>query len=297
MEIIKATFLFIIIASGYGAAQVVTAVAPLKPGNKWVYQSTIAGDHSNPETYQYLITDSIQVIIDIPFYVAREGRNLGYANYYGITPNQLFARYDSEISDSLYTYFKIMPQKGDTWEQQWKNGITLHNTIIDTFVTQVFGNSITIYTVDRLTIENGDTSTFGGSREYWTKEYGMLNGLYEQAEDILKGCVIDGVLYGDTTITGIEEVNMLPDKFVLYQNYPNPFNPNTVISWELATGSKVRLEIYNILGEKLKILIDKYYNSGKYSLTFNAEDLPSGIYFYRLISEDFIQTKKMILLR
>ncbi len=297
MKIIKTTIFLSIITFGFTTAQVVTAVAPLKPGNKWVYQSTIGGDYSNSETYQYLITDSIKVINGMTFYTARVGKYLGYTTYYGITPNQLFARYGTEISDSLYTYFKINPQKGDIWEQQWKNGIILHNVIIDTFVAPVFGKSITIYVIDRLTIENGDTSTFGGSREYWTKELGMLNGIYEQAEDIIVGCVIDGVLYGDTTVTGIEEVKELPDKFVLYQNYPNPFNPNTVISWQLVTGSKVRLEIYNILGEKLKILIDKYYNSGKYNITFNAEELPSGIYFYRLITENFIQTKKMMLVR
>lgn len=192
MKFTKTTLLFIIITFGFAAAQVVTAVAPLKPGNKWVYQSTIAGDYSNPETYQYLITDSIKVINGIPFYVARVGRNLGYTTFYGITTDLLYAKYNLEISDSLYTYFKINPGKGDTWEQHWKNGITLYNTIIDTFTARVFNKNTLIYTIDRR-----DISLIYESREYWTEEYGMLNGLYEQAEDILKGCVIDGVLYGD----------------------------------------------------------------------------------------------------
>jgi hypothetical protein len=292
MKLIKTTIFFSIIIIELAAAQIITGVAPLKPGNKWVYQSYIAGDYSNPETDQYLITDSIKVINGIPFYAVLGGIKLDYTMYYGLTPDQYFARYVEFMTDSLFKYFKANIKFGDAWEQQWEGGITLYSTIIDTFTAKVFNKNTLIYTMDRR-----DSSLIHGSREYWTKEYGMLNGIYEQAEDILVGCVIDGVLYGDTTITGIDEAKELPDKFVLYQNYPNPFNPNTVISWQLVTGSKVRLEIYNILGEKIKTLIDEYYSPGKYNISFNAEELPSGIYFYRLITEDFIQTKKMMLVR
>lgn len=292
MKLIKTTIFFSIIIIELAAAQIITGVTPLKPGNKWVYQSYIAGDYSNPETDQYLITDSIKVINGIPFYAVLGGIKLDYTMYYGLTPDQYFARYVEFMTDSLFKYFKANIKFGDAWEQQWEGGITLYSTIIDTFTAKVFNKNTLIYTMDRR-----DSSLIHGSREYWTKEYGMLNGIYEQAEDILVGCVIDGVLYGDTTITGIDEAKELPDKFVLYQNYPNPFNPNTVISWQLVTGSKVRLEIYNILGEKIKTLIDEYYSPGKYNISFNAEELPSGIYFYRLITEDFIQTKKMMLVR
>ncbi len=293
MKFIKTTIFFSIIIIELTTAQIITGVAPLKPGNKWVYQSTIAGDYSNPETYQYLITDSIKVINGIPFYAVLGGIKLDYTMYYGITPDQYFARYVEFMTDSLFKYFKVNIKIGDTWEQRWQQAFStvLYTNVIDTFSANVFGMSTLIYVIDRT--DSGIVS----SREYWTKEYGMLNGIYEQAEDILVGCVIDGVLYGDTTITGIEKEKKLPDKFVLYQNYPNPFNPNTIISWQLLTVSNVRLEIYNILGEKIKILTDGYYSPGKYNTTFNAEELPSGIYFYRLITEDFIQTKKMMLVR
>lgn len=285
--------LFIIITFGSIKAQIVTTVAPLKAGNTWVYITTFPSS-TLTELEKFEVLDSMQLINGIPFYVVRS-INSGfsiYDAYYGIVPNQLFARYDTEISDSLYTYFKTNPQKGDTWEQRWKNGITLYNTIIDTFTANVFNKNTLIYTVDRR-----DSILINGSREYWTKEYGMLNGIYEWAEDILIGCVIDGVLYGDTTITGIDKENELPDKFVLYQNYPNPFNSNTVISFQLLTGSKARLEVYDILGERIKTLTDEYYRPGKYNISFNAEELPSGIYFFRFISENFVQTKKMILIR
>ena len=126
---------------------------------------------------------------------------------------------------------------------------------------------------------------------------GCLTGLYEQEEDILKGCVIDGVLYGDTnTVVGIDEVDKLPSDFILYQNYPNPFNPSTVISWQSPIGSNVKLIIYDLLGRKIRTLVNQYYNPGSYSVTFNADNLTSGTYFYRLITNDFIKTKKMLLI-
>ncbi len=278
--------LIILLVNFYAAAQVGTAPAPLKPGNRWTYNEYLAGDYAHPYLLQFEITDSIEVINGTPFYLTRGG------GYYGITSNKFFSRYDETISDSLYTYFEVNPQKGDTWEQHWKNGIILYNALVDTFTAKVFSKYTLIYVVDR-----SDSSKIISSREYWTKEYGMLDGLYEQEEDILKGCVIDGVLYGDTTITGIEEVRVLPDKFVLYQNYPNPFNPSTLISWQMAKGDKVKLVVYDILGREIKTLANKYYNTGKYSISFNAGDLPSGIYFYRIITNDFIQTKKMILVR
>ena len=289
----KLFLILIIFTNTYLTAQVVTAVAPLKPGNKWVYQEYLAGDYAHSNTYQYLITDSIKVINGISFYAARVGRDLGYTTYYGVTSEQFYVKYDTIMYDSLYKYFKLNINKDDTWEQKWNNVFSpiLYSTVTDTFSAQVFGKNTLIYVIDR------SDSVIVSSREYCTKEYGMLNGLYEQEEDILKGCVIDGVLYGDTnTVVGIDEVDKLPSDFILYQNYPNPFNPSTVISWQSPIGSNVKLIIYDLLGRKIRTLVNQYYNPGSYSVTFNADNLTSGTYFYRLITNDFIKTKKMLLI-
>lgn len=286
--------LFLFLFQVFISAQVVTAVAPLKPGNKWLYLSSVLTQNS---FLKFEVLDSVKVINNIPFFAVLTGENLDYTTYMGITQDNFYARYDEVISDSLYTYFKLNPKKGDIWDQQWKNGVILFNTIVDTFKAPVFGHNTLIYIVDRLTIENGDTSTFGGSREFWTKEFGLINGLYEQAEDILIGCVIDGVLYGDTTVVGIEDEQKLPNDFTLYQNYPNPFNPSTVISWQLAAGGYVTIKVYDVLGRELITLVNRYYITGKYKVNFKAKGLPSGEYFYRLITKDFIETKKMMLVR
>ena len=90
---------------------------------------------------------------------------------------------------------------------------------------------------------------------------------------------------------------MSPQKFSLEQNFPNPFNPTTTISFDLPERSKVQLRIYNILGEEVKDLINEERNAGHYEYHWNASGLASGVYFYRLKAGNFVETKKLILLR
>ena len=102
-------------------------------------------------------------------------------------------------------------------------------------------------------------------------------------------------------VTGIndEEDNLaaIPREFDLNQNYPNPFNPTTVIEFALPVKSKVELSVYNILGEKIITLVNEEKDAGNHQALFNAIYLSSGIYFYKLRANDFVQTKKMILLK
>ncbi len=94
-----------------------------------------------------------------------------------------------------------------------------------------------------------------------------------------------------------------PSRFTLEQNYPNPFSkgaggsPTTIISYSIPKGTNVKLNVYNLLGEKVAVLINKREAKGKHSVVFNAENLPSGIYIYELRTNDFVQSGKMILLR
>jgi len=94
----------------------------------------------------------------------------------------------------------------------------------------------------------------------------------------------------------------LPDDYTLDQNYPNPFNPSTTISYYLPKSGKVTLDIYNILGRKIRTLVEKTLKSGYHTTRWDGIDsegrpVASGIYFYRLKSDKFIQTKKMQLLK
>jgi hypothetical protein len=88
-----------------------------------------------------------------------------------------------------------------------------------------------------------------------------------------------------------------PALFELKQNYPNPFNPNTVISYQLPVSGDVTLKVYDVLGNEVATLADEYKPAGSYEVEFSADDLTSGIYFYKLQAGSYSETKKMILIR
>ena len=89
----------------------------------------------------------------------------------------------------------------------------------------------------------------------------------------------------------------LPRKFELSQNYPNPFNPTTLIKYEIAKTSEVTLKIYNSIGQEVAELVKETKVPGTYEVRFNAKELASGVYFYKLKAGNFISVKKMILMK
>ena len=98
--------------------------------------------------------------------------------------------------------------------------------------------------------------------------------------------------------TSIQENNkMLPVHFYLSQNYPNPFNPSTKISWQSPVGSHQTLKIYDVLGNEVATLVNEYKPAGSYEVEWDASKYSSGVYFYQLRTGNFVETKKMILMR
>jgi hypothetical protein len=95
----------------------------------------------------------------------------------------------------------------------------------------------------------------------------------------------------------VEKYKNLPNDFELSQNYPNPFNPSTTINFSIPQTSFVTLAIYDILGNKIKTLVNDVRSPGNYEVAFDGNNLSSGIYFYQLKAENYTQTKKMLLLR
>jgi hypothetical protein len=98
---------------------------------------------------------------------------------------------------------------------------------------------------------------------------------------------------------GKKEINnLIPTEYSLSQNYPNPFNPTTKINFDLPEDGKVNLIVYDILGrEIIKLVNDEFKTAGKYSTEFKGINLASGVYFYRLETNDFVQTKRMVLIK
>ncbi|MGD8782209.1 MAG: T9SS type A sorting domain-containing protein [Ignavibacteria bacterium] len=132
------------------------------------------------------------------------------------------------------------------------------------------------------------------------------NGQWVPENEPLKVTNPDGILFGYlakeiflyySKPTSVEIEKIIADGFNLLQNYPNPFNPSTVISYNIPEHSLVTLNIYNLLGEKIKTLVKQEQTPGKYQIKFDGNNFPSGIYFYQLKTDKFQQTKKMLLLR
>ena len=102
----------------------------------------------------------------------------------------------------------------------------------------------------------------------------------------------------NANVTGIENViTTLPSEFTLEQNYPNPFNPTTKINYQIPELSFVSLKIYDLLGSEIVRLVSEEKSVGSYEVGFDAANLPSGVYFYRLQAGSFVETKKMLLLK
>jgi hypothetical protein len=102
---------------------------------------------------------------------------------------------------------------------------------------------------------------------------------------------------GKFEYSDVVEVEIMPTKFELSQNYPNPFNPSTTIRFSLPKETLLKINIYNMLGELVETLAEGTYEAGYHKVNFKASSLSSGAYIYRIESSDFMQVKKMILLR
>ena len=88
-----------------------------------------------------------------------------------------------------------------------------------------------------------------------------------------------------------------PSAFSLGQNYPNPFNPVTIISFQLPVVSNVVLKVYDVMGKEVAMLVNDRLQAGTYEVKFNGSMLNSGVYFYRLTTEGFSETKRMLMIK
>lgn len=97
--------------------------------------------------------------------------------------------------------------------------------------------------------------------------------------------------------TEVETQYEVSNKYNISQNYPNPFNPSTKISFTLPEAGNVSLRVFNSIGEQVAVLVNKELNAGRHEVDFDAEDLTSGIYLYKIAAGNFSETKKMTLIK
>ncbi|MBS4028214.1 MAG: T9SS type A sorting domain-containing protein [Ignavibacteriales bacterium] len=248
---------------------------PLHIGNLWRYGTAI-------------VFGEIKVISDT---VLSNGKEYAVRNGYGVFTDD-FIRQDGNrvfVFDSATNTEKMIydfsKQVGDT--------VSVNYSTFDTTV-------ITVYSI-------GYEEIFGAMRKQWVFFERSLEdsfysldrivdsvGLYDGRGGILTGAIINGHLFGTMDVKETEKAKQVE----LFQNYPNPFNTKTVISFQLKVKSVVTLNVYNVLGKEVATLIhNRLMDEEKHEIEFDASNLTSGIYFYRLRSGNFSETQKLLLLK
>lgn len=224
------------------------------------------------------------------------------------------AKLDSTQEGAVFTLTGNVPGKGTGAVTLGTNGqVTYDGTVTGlsgTISGSHFHNAaagVSGGVVKTLTFTNNTTS---GS---WTSSDGS-----QPFTDVLLRELIKGRLYmnihtatnsngeirgqvgnsGDLVTGVLDQISdAVPSSFSLGQNYPNPFNPTTYITFDMKRSARVSLTIYNLLGQQVATLVDEMKQAGAYRVTFDGRSLTSGIYFYRLSTDNFVETRKMVLLK
>ena len=140
-----------------------------------------------------------------------------------------------------------------------------------------------------------------GGTEMGSTSYSVRGTVGQPAAGVLKGdntSALTGYwLLSSPLPTGIGDTPNLPRVYAMQQNYPNPFNPTTTIEFALPQESFVQLNVYNVSGQRVAELVSERRPAGVYKEPFDASSLASGIYFYRMQAEGFVQTRKLVLLK
>ena len=207
-----------------------------------------------------------------------------------------FSIYKGRGNNSWGTLYHLDADSGDVWLGSLED--SGYSWVYDVTEAIVFGRKSTIKI-----IRSGPFHPDSGGSEFWhidqylASEFGVI---YHKEEAnpfepiFLAGCVIDGDTFG--TITSIEDIRSdLPGNFVLEQNYPNPFNLSTTIEFSIPNEAYIHLNIYDLLGRKIRVLINERRSAGNYKVSFYGSNLSSGLYIARLCVNENTKTIKMLM--
>jgi hypothetical protein len=224
-------------------------------------------------------------------------------NQYALTRGSILASYPTE--DGRWgTAFGVVPPTALPVELSsfsasifnsrvklnWETATEVNNYGFEIFRQAHISTSLSVTGWEKIGFVNGNGNS-NSTKNYSFEDKSVLSGKYSYK---LKQIDNDGKYEYSKTV----EVDLgIPNKFELSQNYPNPFNPNTTIKFSMPEAGNVKLTIYNILGQEVKTLVNEYKEAGLYTVNFDAENLNSGLYIYKLQVNDFTQTHKMTLIK
>ncbi|HEY3250095.1 MAG TPA: T9SS type A sorting domain-containing protein [Ignavibacteria bacterium] len=279
---------------------------PLKVGNRWTWFGFAYPFAPPPNTSQTIL--STKLINNHLYYFSKHDVLWGNGT---IQSTYSYCRIDS-LTGNFYSYDTVSQTEclADSLNSRKNDSARTCGgkwyRCIDTAFYNIFNQNIkskTFYWTNYF--EGGDDHKLAlGIGKVHSMQYGAgFSSGYS-----LRGCLINGVLYGDTSLVGINQISSeVPETFSLSQNYPNPFNPTTNIGFRIADFGLVKLVIYDVLGREIQTLVNEELKPGTYEVEFPARqslgaggdgsNLPSGVYYYTLSAGDFVQTKKMVLIK
>jgi hypothetical protein len=187
----------------------------------------------------------------------------------------------------LVNQFYIAPDEDGEWGAALDENGIVRNPV--TYVTL----PLTEINGDWFELKIKSTATSLGTILPESKMLEMCNDLVPKAVEYGAGLI----KHFYQIVTDVESEHPPAENFLLLQNYPNPFNPSTKISWQSSKGSWQTLKVFDVLGNEIVILVDEYKPVGNYEIEWDATGLPSGVYFYQLKTEGFVETKKMVLVK
>jgi hypothetical protein len=257
-----------------------TMLVAMNAAGKWVGYSIFA-------TYTIIKKDTTKIFLDEP-----AGDYMTDANGY-IFGNKIFIAGNGVLYVFSLPEFNLLFKRSFGYLAQNGDIIIVNGNGYIVFSDEDRGNFAILYKFDPTNFSVKDSIMFSG--HYWCgfKYYDNLGLFFVMYDRKL----------GKTTVYKIKDRftyadrSEIPQKFALYQNYPNPFNPSTTISYDLPERARVKLSVYNILGQEVATLVNAEQEPGRYSVNFDASDLPSGIYFYTLQTPYFTKTNKMVLVK
>ncbi len=293
---------------------------PLQIGNVWIYKCTAIGMACDCiKKYKFKITSSVSLNGKIYFIFQKNGININCPWNYCDGPTIYYdtLRIDSS-SGNIYKYSTIGCSNSPNEILHDSLKANLNDTIrnycgvsqyryicLDTNPRNILGFTSRFKSFSESQFETGYGRAYAYGFGLTVSGYGSIR--CSQNSELI-GCVINGVIYGDTSmIVGIIPISTeIPDKFELQQNYPNPFNPSTKIKFDNPPsplsergdrGGFVKLIVYDAIGREVQTLVNEQLQPGSYEVEWNAADFPSGVYYYKLETESFTQTKKMLLIK
>jgi len=274
---------------------------PLTIGNRWVYY-TSRNFAPGPEYNSFLLQSTQLINVHLYYkgrhdsYIIIGGQHNSYDVYYRIDSltGNLYSYNISQNTECLVD--SLNASRNDTAKTGCQPNYTWYKC--DT-------SSYTIFNQNFPAKKFSMTFFEGNGNHKYVKDIGEVysfgQALMSQTIRTLRGCIINGVLRGDTSIlVGINQIGTeIPEKFSLSQNYPNPFNPVTKIKFDISGISLAQtfLYVYDLIGREIAVLVNQHLKPGTYEVDFDGSNLPSGVYYYKLESGGFIETKKMVLIK